>query len=125
MPKSGGGGPQTHLCPPLLKVGRHVPPPPPFSYALASMIVRPSAQLCHRDNDDDMHTSTFVYFNIDLASRSLGSSPTQPSGRGRELTPLMLQFCVTTACLACDNRCIQTGWCMVSKPEYGDTLTAD
>ena len=31
----GGGGAQTHLCPPLLKVGRHVPPPlPPFSYAL-------------------------------------------------------------------------------------------
>ena len=32
-----GGGAQTHLCPPLLKVGRHVPPPlPPFSYALDS-----------------------------------------------------------------------------------------
>ena len=36
LPKSWGGGVQTHLCPPpLLKVGRHVPPPlPPFSYAL-------------------------------------------------------------------------------------------
>ena len=33
-PKVGGGVAQTHLCPPLLKVGRHVPPPAPFSYAL-------------------------------------------------------------------------------------------
>ena len=29
-----GGGAQTHLCPPLLKVRGHVPPLPPFSYAL-------------------------------------------------------------------------------------------
>ena len=37
MPKSGGGA-QTHLCPPppLLKVGRHVPPPP-----LAPLLLRP------------------------------------------------------------------------------------
>ena len=34
LPKIGGGGAQTHLCPQLLKVGRHVPPCPPFSYAL-------------------------------------------------------------------------------------------
>ena len=31
------GGAQTHLCPPpLLKVGRHVPPLPPFPYALVT-----------------------------------------------------------------------------------------
>ena len=33
MPKSGGGA-QTHLCPPLLKVGRHVPPCPPSTTPL-------------------------------------------------------------------------------------------
>ena len=31
------GGAQTHLCPPLLKVGRHVPPCPPSPTPLISL----------------------------------------------------------------------------------------
>ena len=36
LPKSGGGGAQTHLCPPPTFESGEARAPPPFSYALVS-----------------------------------------------------------------------------------------